>query len=139
MKENFEEKFMDIQSGLISLCMELTEGKMDKIYAYAYISESCTSFNAFFRKNGEIITLGKLGIDMDSMMEFLDLGADDLDLVIELFEDNEMQCPIEMKMYYDVKTGGYKADYRYDAYDNEEDMDPDELFLKWREETAKEA
>lgn len=35
MADNFEDKFMDLQAGLISLCLEVTDGKVDKVYAYA--------------------------------------------------------------------------------------------------------
>lgn len=39
MKENFEDKFMDLQSGLIALCLEVTDRKVDKIYVYASIEK----------------------------------------------------------------------------------------------------
>lgn len=48
MKENFEDKFMEIQRGLISLCLEVTDGRIDKIFAYASIEKRSTMFNAFF-------------------------------------------------------------------------------------------
>ena len=34
MSKVFEDEFMDFQSGLISLCLEVTGGKINKIYAY---------------------------------------------------------------------------------------------------------
>lgn len=34
MSKVFEDEFMNIQSGLVSLCLEVTENKVDKIYVY---------------------------------------------------------------------------------------------------------
>ena len=33
MKTGFEDTFMDIQAGLIALCMEVTGGQVEKVYA----------------------------------------------------------------------------------------------------------
>ncbi len=38
----------------------------------------------------------------------------DLTKIKKICEQNETQTPTEMKMYYDVKSGKYKADYKYD-------------------------
>lgn len=132
MVDCFEEKFMSIQLEMISMCNALTDGEMDYIYAYGYISDSCTSFNAFFKKNDKTITLGKLGIGTAALMDFLNSGTDSLDKIADLFSENEMQCPIEIKMYYAVETKKFRANYRYEPYDNEDELDSDELFLQWR-------
>ena len=60
MQKNFEEKFMDIQSGLISLCLEAVEGKADKVYAYVSNEAKSRAFNAFFESKGEIKSAGKM-------------------------------------------------------------------------------
>lgn len=63
MKKNFEDKFMDIQSDLISLCLEVTEGKVDKIFAYVSIEKKSSMFNAFFQQEGNVLTINQLKID----------------------------------------------------------------------------
>lgn len=45
-----EFKFMEMRSGLISLCLEVMGGKVDKIFAYASIEKKSTMFNTFFEK-----------------------------------------------------------------------------------------
>jgi len=54
MSGQFEDEFMALQSELISLCLEVTEKKVDKIYAYASIEEKSKMFNSFFEIDGEI-------------------------------------------------------------------------------------
>ena len=53
MIENFEDKFMEAQTALISLCLEVTESKIDKVFAYASIEKRSTMFNAFLKKKGK--------------------------------------------------------------------------------------
>ena len=130
MKTGFEDIFMDIQAGLIALCMEVTDGQVEKVYAYASIQKDSQMFNAFFEKSGKIVTLKQMGITPDLAMQFLEVGTEDLDKIRELCIENEMPVPTEMKMYYDVKSNQYHADYRYE--NNGEDVG--EGFQKWIEE-----
>jgi hypothetical protein len=48
MSKVFEDEFMDAQASIISLCMEVTKEKVDKIYAYCSNESRVTMFNAFF-------------------------------------------------------------------------------------------
>ena len=130
MKTGFEDTFMDIQAGLIALCMEVTDGQVEKVYAYASIQKDSQMFNAFFEKSGKLVTLKQMGIMPDLAMQFLEVGTEDLDKIRELCIENEMPVPTEMKMYYDVKSNQYHADYRYE--NNGEDVG--EGFQKWIEE-----
>lgn len=130
MKTGFEDTFMDIQAGLIALCMEVTDGQVEKVYAYASIQKDSQMFNAFFEKSGNLVTLKQMGITPDLAMQFLEVGTEDLDKIRELCIENEMPVPTEMKMYYDVKSNQYHADYRYE--NNGEDVG--EGFQKWIEE-----
>ena len=130
MKTGFEDTFMDIQAGLIAPCMEVTGGQVEKVYAYASIQKDSQMFNAFFEKSGKIVTLKQMGITPDLAMQFLEVGTEDLDKIRELCIENEMSVPTEMKMYYDVKSNQYHADYRYE--NNGEDAG--EGFQKWIEE-----
>lgn len=132
MKENFEEKFMEIQADLISLCLEVTENKVDKIFAYASIEDKSTMFNAFFQKSEKIMTINQLEIDKNTAMNFLRVGTGDLKRIIKLCEENATKVPTEIKMYYEVQTGRYKADYKYNEICSEKTgISSGEVFMKW--------
>ena len=140
MKSIFEDKFMELQSGLIMLCLEVTDKKVDKVYGYAYIDETSTMFNAFFEVAGEIRTLNQLPVDRNTMFEFLKLGTDDLSQVRELCREYGMKCPVEMKMYYNVTSGKYSADYRYEEASEEvTDMSPGEMFMEWMKDIKRQS
>ena len=49
MSKVFEDALMDVQSELISLCLEVVENRdIDKVYAYCSIEKKSMMFNAFF-------------------------------------------------------------------------------------------
>ncbi len=135
MKDNFEDKFMEIQTGLISLCLEVTRSKIDKIFAYASIEKKSTMFNAFFERDGKVLTINQLNIDRGIVMEFLKIGTTDLEKIKKICEQNEIKTPTEIKMYYDVKTGKYNADYKYnEVCSDKTGISSGEVFMKWYNE-----
>lgn len=72
-------------------------------------------FNAFFKINGEIKTLNKLGISNNLITQFLKTGTNDLEKIREVCNNYNMPTPTEIKMYYDVNSKRYNAEYRYEC------------------------
>ncbi len=51
MSKVFEDALMDVQSELISLCLEVVENRdIDKVYAYCSIEKKSMMFNAFLKQ-----------------------------------------------------------------------------------------
>ena len=48
MSKVFEDEFMDVQASIISLCLEVTKKKVQKVYAYCYNEKKIKMFNVFF-------------------------------------------------------------------------------------------
>lgn len=114
MSKIFEDEFMDLQSGLISLCLEVTKGKVDKVFAYGSNEKKSKSFNAFFEVNGEIRTLGKLGVPRELAFQFLKIGTDDVQKLDTIGEKYNRPVPTELKLYYDVLKKTFRAEYKYE-------------------------
>lgn len=138
-KTIFEDEFMDLQSGLIALCLEVLEGKQaDKIFAYGSNEKKSKSFNAFFEVNGEIKTLSKMGIRNDLVSQFLKLGTHDLMRLDEIGAKYNMRVPTELKLYYDVSSGQFNAEYRYEEIcSSRTGKAAGEVFLEWVAEMSK--
>ncbi|MDR0949323.1 MAG: hypothetical protein LBM69_07395 [Lachnospiraceae bacterium] len=135
MKENFENKFMEIQEGLISLCLELTESKVDKIFVYASMEAKTTMFDAFFVRDGKVLTTNLLGIDKKRIVDFLGIGIMDLLKIRSLCEQNETQTPSEIKMFYDVKSHKFNADYKYgEICSYKTGLSSSDVFTQWYNE-----
>ena len=47
---------------------------------------------------------------------------DDIDKMEELCKEYERDIPNEMKLIYDVKSGGFKAEYKYDLVHTNDDL-----------------
>lgn len=132
MSRQFEDEFMDLQSELISLCLEATGKRVDKIYAYASIEEKSKMFNAFFEVSGEIKTLNQLGLNNSLINQFLKLGTGDLEKIRSVCKNFNKPIPTEIKMYYDVNTGKYNADYKYNEVCSAiTGMSAGEIFMNW--------
>ena len=114
MGKVFEDDFMDLQAGLISLCLEVTNEKVDKVFAYGSIEKKSTMFNAFFEVDGKIKTLDMLGVPQELAYQFLDLGIEDLEKLHPMAQEYSRPIPTELKMYYDVKTGKFRSEYKYE-------------------------
>lgn len=144
MGKTFEDKFMDLQSGLISLCLEVAGQKINRVYAYCSIEEKSRMFHAFFRVGNEIKTLGQLGVDGALAIELLKLGTSDLEKIRKLCKRYHMPIPTEMKMYYNVDTGKYDAQYKYkEICSADTKVAAEDVFLAWlseiRDETKAES
>lgn len=139
MKKGFEDAFMEVQSGLISLCIEAVPSVVDKVFAYASIEEKSQMFNAFFLSGGEVKTINQLTSDKGLMRRFLQLGTGDLSKVREICTTYEAPLPTEMKLYYDVKTKKFDAKYKYESVCNESTgISAGEIFIAWMDEIKRE-
>ena len=132
MGKKFEDDFMELQSGLISLCLEVAGEKVDRVYVYCSIEKKSKMFNAFFQIKDEIKTINQLGVEGTLMMQFLKLGTSDLEKIKTICRRYNMPVPTEMKMCYNTKTGKYDAQYKYEEICSEKTgVNAGEVFLNW--------
>ncbi len=137
MSKIFEEQWMDLQSGLISLCLEAVGKPVDKVFAYASIEENKKSFNAFFESGGQILTLRQLGVPSSFIRRFLTEGVKDLGKLEALCNASDRPCPFEMKMIYNAKTGSFDADYQYESVCGaDKSITSAEVFRAWMDSMA---
>lgn len=129
MKKIFEDAFMELQSEYVSLCLELLGNTVEKVYIYLSIEDKSQMFNVFVKKSNTIQTLNQVVSDRALLMRFLKLGTDDIEKIQSLCKQYKVSTPTELKMTYDVKTGGYSADYQYKPVCT--DVSSGEVFMKW--------
>ena len=133
MKQGFEDRFMDIQSDYISLCLEYAGSGIDKVFACIYQDEALRMFDAFFEKDHQLIFAGRLQTDVDPE-EFFRVGIGDIERLLGTCAEYGHPCPHEMKMVYDVRTRKYDAHF---SYEKTPDNDPRARFLSWLQEEEK--
>ena len=137
MIKGFEDTFTDLQSEFVSLCMEYTNGSVDKIYIYIYQSDTQIFFNAFFAKDKKIYLLNNW-FDDDQINDFFDCGVEDVDNIVEVCDTYDGKCPYEFKLSYNVKTKSFDAKYNYDDIAMENDVDLVDIYKEWQKECESE-
>ena len=137
MIKGFEDAFTDLQSEFVSLCMEYTNGSVDKIYIYIYQSDTQIFFNAFFAKDKKIYLLNDW-FDDDQINDFFDCGVEDVDNIVEVCDTYDGKCPYEFKLSYNVKTKSFDAKYNYDDIAMENDVDLVDIYKEWQKECESE-
>ena len=144
----FEDDFMDVQSGLVSLCLEATEGMpVLDVYIYVSLEGNMTVFNAFFRMGDDgaarssserILPLNQVVIDDDIRWQVIRLAQSDLAGLRRLCDDAGHPCPTQIRGHYSP-TGAYKASYEYDrivAKDDGTGVAPGATFAAWMHAVA---
>lgn len=141
----FEEKISEIQKDMLSLALEISEGKVDKLYIYGSYENNTFSFNAFFEKNNIIYLINQLpqigiqNITSDRMFNFLKIGTEDLKKLISLYKEESRNVPTQIKLIYDNISKSAKAKYFYNQfYSNSETLTPEAIFVQWYEEVKSE-
>lgn len=135
MIKGFEDAFTDLQSEFVSLCMEYTNGNVDKIYIYIYQDASQKMFNAIFVKGKSVIPAGNYADD-EASDEFLSIGTKDINKLVELCDMYQHQGPNEYKLEFDVATRKFDACYRYDDY-TKSGISPVSELMNWYGEIKK--
>lgn len=134
MERPYEDDFMDVQSGLVSLCLEATEGlPIEDIYIYTSIEGSMTVFNAFFRTGGVILPLNQVVTDEGIRWQVIRLAQGDLASLRKICEAAGRPCPTQIRGHY-ASIGRYKADYAYDPIVGRDDgtgVAPGSVFAQW--------
>ncbi|WP_166246605.1 immunity protein YezG family protein [Paenibacillus turpanensis] len=145
MKE-FEEKFSELQSDMISICMEYVEDRADKVYVYASREEGVTSSSFFYLINNKYVECHKVNdalengderydVSQDRMFMVLRILNEDIGKIKALCEEYGRDVPTEMKLIYDVNSGKFRAEYQYDLiYTNDDIKTADDIADEWFEE-----
>ncbi len=123
MEKVFEDEFMEIQTGMIALCLEAFEDiniNVDKVYIYAFCDEHETFFNAFFEYNSQILSFSELGVSDYLINQVLDFGMEDTEKIVDLCKRYNREAPIQYKLVYDTNTKKFDSNYDYDNLEKTE-------------------
>ena len=82
--------------------------------------------------DGEIRTLGKLGVPDELAFRFLKIGTEDVQKLDILGEKHNRPVPTELKLYYDVLTKQFRAEYKYEEVcSSRTGKAAGEVFFEW--------
>ncbi|MFJ7366758.1 immunity protein YezG family protein [Peribacillus frigoritolerans] len=142
----FEDRFSELQADMISICMEYVEDRADKVYVYASCEEGIISSSFFYLINNKYVKSHKLNDALENGEERYDVSTERGFMVLDIINENiekikvlckeyERDMPTEMKLIYDVKSGNFKAEYKYDlVYTNDNIKTAHHIANEWFEE-----
>ena len=141
----FEDKFMEVQVSMISLAMEYVQNQAEKVYIYCISEEALLSFDVFYKINGVFVELHRVNTvldtkvdDSDNMMfSVLRYGNEDIQKLIDVYQEYNREHPTEMWLVYDVQKNRLESRYSYEGrYEKDDDLEllPSLEFEKWFEE-----
>ena len=145
MNRVFEDQLMDIQSDMISLSLEYVENKAETVYIYVVLEDGLVSFDVFYKINGVFVELHRVNTvldtkvdDSDNMMfSVLRYGNEDIQKLIDVYQEYNREHPTEMWLVYDVQKNRLESRYSYEGrYEKDDDLEllPSLEFEKWFEE-----
>lgn len=140
MEKVFEDEFMEVQSRLISLCLELLKiGKqqMDQVYVYCNLERCSTLFDAFFVKNNKVVQKEKVGAGWKTVINFLKIGINEAEKIRKVCKDYGKTVPDEIKMIYDIRSGKFQTEYGYEERTQIEEKSAAQLVDDWTEEVER--
>ena len=143
----FEDKFMEVQVGMISLAMEYVQNQAEKVYIYCISEEALQSYKVFYKINGVVIEMEKVNevatkkVDDSDNMSFtlLKYGTEDVMKLVDVCQEYNREHPTEMWLIYDAQKNTLNSRYSYEGrYDKDEELLPRLEFEKWFEEVKSE-
>lgn len=141
MKKGFEQVFSDIQTDMVSACLEYVENKADKVYIYASYESNIMSCDFFYCINGNMYKRNELpqgyDVDADRQMECLDILLDNLETLLSVCEKYDADMPTEIKIIYDVKNNKINVNYQYDVQYLSTENTADDVAEYWYQEICK--
>ena len=139
-KKAFEDAFMEIQEGLLALCMEFAgDAAVDEVYAYGSIETDAYSFNAFYVKQGQVLPTHKINEDLPTIRQFLQIGTQDLVSLEKVCREYGRPVPADIRLHYTVDGGHLDAHYEYESVCGPESgISPAKVFRDWEESVKKE-
>ncbi|MDR3000943.1 MAG: ankyrin repeat domain-containing protein, partial [Fibromonadaceae bacterium] len=130
-EKTFDSQFAEIQSDMVSLCLNYCGNKASDVYIVVAYSETdgSSSFtsNFFFKINGKLHTKGDLQKDLGKgignipksmLYDAVSALNVDVEKLIKLCKEHERPMPAVMKLIYNVQTENLEADCKNEPSDD---------------------
>lgn len=143
MGKVFEDYFTELQTDMISICLEYAEDRAEKIYIYCSYENGMISGDFFYKINGKVVHNNKLNdalvdgeepydVSIDRQKGAIDIITDDILSLKKLCQEYKRDMPTQIKLIYDVAENKVQADYRYDiVFSNDKRKTSYDILEEW--------
>lgn len=150
MEKVFEDYFSELQTDLVSICLEFVDKKADEIYIYCSYEPDAYYFNVFYNVQGAIALKHKLNeinvnqdhiydLSKDRQFALQRIGTEILEEIHQRCNEFNREMPTEIKLRYDIKNNKLQGKYNYElVYSNDDSLLPNNIFKAWFNEVSEE-
>lgn len=141
---SFEDKIAKLQEDMISIALEYSDYKADKVYILASCEINSFYFNVFF-KIGELyykkhqLKAFQVDTSINRQSQLVDIALNDYIKLCEAFSDNNREVPTQLKIIYDHKHQKASGKFSYHLhFSNSDVLTADDIFEQWYNEVKEE-
>lgn len=147
MGKVFEDYFSELQTDLVSICLEYVDNRANDIYIYCSYEPEMYYVNVFYNIEGNFVLKHELNdinlIDQnyvydtstERQISLQRIGVEILEKINTNCKEYNREMPTEIKLHYDIKNNKLKGKYKYDLiYSNDDTLLPNSIFKSWFEE-----
>ena len=143
MGKVIEDYFTELQTDMISICLEYVEDRAEKIYIYCSYENNMISGDFFYKINGKVVHNNKLNdaiadrekpydVSIDRQKEVIDIIIEDIISLKKLCQEYQRDMPTQIKLIYDVSENKVQADYSYDIiFSNDKKKTSYDVLEEW--------
>ena len=141
---SFEDKIAKLQEDMISIALEYSDYKADKVYILASCENNSFYFNVFFKIGESYYKKHKLkafqvDTSINRQSQLVDIALNDYIKLCEAFSDNNREVPTQLKIIYDHKNQKASGRFSYNLhFSNSDVLAADDIFEQWYNEVKKE-
>jgi hypothetical protein len=150
MAKVFEDYFSELQTDMVSICLEYVDDKADKIYIYCSFESGVVSCDYFYEIKGTVFERHKLNdadssafggykydVSAERQSGVLSIINEDILKLADLCKNYGKAQPTEIKLIYNVSKNSLDAKYKYDmVYSNDPDKTADDIAQEWFDEIS---
>lgn len=140
----FEDYFMEIQSDMVSICLEYCYEKADMIYILGSCEANMLSCHWFYDFGGNIVARHKLNaisseydVSLQRQKQCMSILMEDMEKLVALCKEHQRPMPTELRLSYNVKTRKFDSKYNYDlVWSNHPSKLSNHIADEWMQELA---
>lgn len=142
MAKVFEDYFSELQTDMLSICMEYAHDKVDNIYVYCSAEDNMFTAGFFYRINGKLLKRHEINkenpecdVSVGIQKQVMQILIDDLKEIQKRCIEFDMAMPTEMKIVYDANANKLDANYSYEKIiSGDSDLTAYEVEKNWFEQ-----
>lgn len=140
MNKIFEDKFTELQTDMIQICLEYVSYNAELVYIYASYEDNVISCDYFYKINGKLLERHKLNnnavmiydTSIQRQKTCMKILNEDVKKMIAVCNEYHKDMPTEIKLIYDVKNNKVNANYEYKIkYSSDAEKTADDMAEEW--------